>query len=204
MALSKINDLLAWECRYFSNSLPKDFTHATLDSQFHRSSDESNEHDIYCFGKDSDANIKIRLRTNTLKLKIRKVTDNDGFELWETVFKHPLPAPPDKWEIIALSLGVETLQLSTLQELTYASAVIREITKHHPEIETVEVYKTRRFYRRGLAQLEVAKGHYNNLEFYSVQYESENLVDAQMLRKSFPPHDMGTPCSYTEFLHKSP
>jgi hypothetical protein len=203
MNVKNNTEFVAWESRYFSKSLPENFSHEKLDTEFHRVSDNAEEHDIYFFSDNAEANIKLRLRSNTLKLKVLMTSNHDGFELWKTEFKQPLPASRKDWDIIDsyLSFGDEVIE--KLYKLGECELIVEAIMKYCPHIKVIDVRKIRRFYQHGLAQLEVASGEFNNTPFCSVQFESENLSEAQSLAEKYPVKGMGDHCSYTTFLNNS-
>ena len=190
------NSLIAWECRYFLSTLTENFSSKNLASIFHRRSGSLEEDDIYLFRNKSQANIKFRKRTNILKLKTR-IEQRDGFELWKTVFQQLLPILPDKCEVISKQLGFASLE--KLAGISTIDQILETIKSEYPDMRCLNVRKKRNFYRRGFAQLEVSRVYIKSEIFFSIQFESENLLEAQILHKKLFGGSLGQPKSFVAF-----
>ncbi len=155
------------------------------------------------------ANVKVRDRTSTLKVKTLLDAEADGFELWRTEAETPLPAPPEAWAQALGYAGTEAdpdtepdlgLLASTTTAQESASALARRLAAG----SVIEVIKRRRAFDIGTARLETAEVSIGDWVRRSVSFESADLKAVRRLRERFDTSGLGPPTNYVDMLPYTP
>ena len=157
------------------------------------------EHDVYVLSGSSQINLKIRHRSNTLKLKTLHGRSSDGLERWRTEFDAALPAGTQLFRDVLDLIG-RVGPADRLGAAATAGDAVAILDTICDAGQLVSVYKSRQQFQRDMGtvdvvQFRIAAGHYHSLGVESSgPTELRRLVGDLRLRR------LGSPCNYAEFL----
>ncbi len=146
-------------------------------------------------------NIKVRARTGTVKVKHLLERRDDGFERWRTRSDTRLPAGTGVWEDIASGLSIQ-LDAQEIAKLSTPDEVVRALCGFTGDIRCLEADKTRTFFGRTSAQIELAEIVIEGKIFHSIAFESYDLTSARSLRTDLGGTTLGTPENYIAFCSR--
>jgi hypothetical protein len=189
-----------WELRWTAADLPALSTAWTTKASTDLPSLELEERDVYVLTPSRLVNLKLRRRTNALKLKRLGARSSDGFERWRTEFDAPLPVDRSVAEstldlLDARSLIEPLLAASTTDE---ALAVISVVCS--PD-RFVEVRKRRELYRHAQCVADDAQLQVGRRTFRSIGVESASVRELRRFVGSWRRDQLGQPRNYMEFAH---
>jgi hypothetical protein len=191
----------SWECRFFFRALPAELTRERLVDRFGKLEGPLKESDTYLLGRDARLNLKVRARTESVKIRELLYRAEDGFELWRTPIDARLPAPAQIWRDVVARLSVQrdADRLATLSDPRDAVAGLCGATG---DVRCVEVGKERVFFPMPPAHVELAEVVVAEGVFHSVAFESPDLALARSLRAEFHGIDLGAPVNYVGFCSR--
>lgn len=199
-----------WECRYFVDvsKLPHEFEHDRLRNKkrfFDRWDGPHDEDDVYFITADSDVNVKLRKPDKSepsIKLRIRRRHEPDGFELWRTEIDHELPAPAEVWREVLAALKVVEGNTEELSSLSEPDQVTNELGKAEAILSCTKTRKCRRRYSGPQGDVEVAWVTACSSDFYSVSFESRAPEPGgiRAIRNELLADDLGPPENYVQLL----
>ncbi len=199
-----------WECRYFvrASKRPPGFEHDDLRKEkrfFDRWDGPHKENDVYLITADLDVNVKLRKPKRlqpSIKVRVCRRHEPDGFELWHTEIDHELPAPAEVWKKVLATLNVQCnlINLSNCSQPNEIKALLVE----NLNLLCKETWKSRWRYSGPQGNVEVAKVIIDSITdpYYSVSFES-NAPDPSGIRaiRNKPRTDeLWTPKNYVELL----
>lgn len=204
MAATRSNSRI-WECRYVVRELPQRFLHpaplAALGQHFAAIASELRETDDYLLARTSAFNIKLRHRSNSLKMKSLVATEPDELELWQTDFDDKLPASAEIWH--------ETLQALECDVPADAFVNTRTVPEAEGALQScldagqiVRVDKVRWLYADRSARVEVARFAIGPKEFGTVCAESVDPGRVRDLIKDLDVRGLGKACNYITILER--
>jgi hypothetical protein len=191
----------AWELRWTAAELPvlKDaWSTMPLDLS---SSTVIEDHDVYLLTGSISINLKLRRRTNALKLKRLGGRSSEGFERWRTELDMPLPVGH---AIAEQALGL--LRAGALVETLSAAATTDEAleiisTAFAPD-RIVEAHKWRRLYHPGSCLVDDVRFEVRGSAFRSIGVESTIRQELRTLVSELSAERLGNPCNYMQFLYR--
>ncbi len=198
-----------WECRYFvrDSKPPHGFEHDRLRKEkgfFDKWDGPHDENDVYFVVADAKVNVKLRKPEKSepsIKLRVRRRHEPDGFELWRTEIDHELPAPAEVWREVLATLEVKG-EIEQLLSCSEPDQVIYELHKAEPTYSCIKTRKCRWRYSGPQGDVEVARVTIYSFVFYSVSFES-NAPDPggiRAIRDKLRTDELGTPKNYVRLL----
>lgn len=191
----------AWECRYILTVLPEKFKYKNVKSTIPPAGSASKESDIYIFVNDYNINAKIRKNSKSFKLKKRTAMRENGFERWITIFEYRLPMSQEELEATADFLKIK--KPLKVPKTSSPSELLNELMRKDRVLMFENISKTRRFFRKGRVQLEISKINFRGRKYYSIQFESKDIKEADRLRRTLCRGLRGNPVNYVEFIFGS-
>jgi hypothetical protein len=188
-----------WECRYFVENVGAELTRERLERLLGGAEGPFADEDVYIVGRNHDANVKLRQRTRTLKVKVCIERTGDGLELWVTTADWPLPPSRDAWEDALGRLGLDP-DARCLARLLAAGGSIEDVCRSEHELTCVSTSKRRLFFAEEGARVELADVVARDRRFTSVSFESFELARARELREAVGLADVGEPESYVSMV----
>lgn len=204
MAATRSNSRI-WECRYVARELPQRFQHpaplAALGERFSVLASELREADDYLLASTPAFNIKLRHRSNSLKMKLLTATAPDGLEYWRTDFDERLPASSEIWNetLQALECGALADEFAIARTVSEAEGILRSRVDAE---RIVRVDKVRWLYADQTARVEVAQFAIGSREFATVCAESADPGSVRELIRKLGALELGSPCNYITILQR--
>jgi len=197
-----------WECRFILAELPARLAHDTLSrtlgQRYSVVGRELDETDDYLLTRTPALNLKLRHRSNTLKLKSLRGVSADRLEQWQTDFERELPAAPDVWSeaLRMLDAKLEPGRVSSAETAERAVTVLRPLLRQG---QVVRVKKVRWLYGDGRRRIEVAffalGPARDSARFATVCVESDDADDVREVLSALSLAELGAPRNYMEVLH---
>jgi hypothetical protein len=190
-----------WELRWTAAELP-DLSNVWPTMPVDKSSSTVIEdHDVYLLIGSTWINLKLRRRTNALKLKRLCGRSLEGFERWRTEFDTPLPVGR---AIAERALGL--LRARTLVETLSVAATTHEtleiISTVCPPDRIVEAHKWRRLYQRGSCLVDDVRVQVSGSAFRSIGVESASVQALRTFVSELAAERLGNPRNYMQFLYR--
>jgi hypothetical protein len=193
-----------WESRYIARELPARLKHEalfrTLGPDCRVLDLELHETDDYLLTRTPIHNLKLRHRSNTLKLKSRRGVSFDRLERWHTDFEHALPAAAHIWSetLRILDCELESDRVSPAETAESAINVLRPFLR---SAKAVRVSKVRRLYSVGRCRVEIAQFTLGEASFATVCVESKDDYAVREALSNLAFVELGPPRNYMEVLH---
>ena len=195
-----------WECRFIAAQLPKRFMHDALSSMLRRRYEvlgsELYETDDYLLAGTPRLNLKLRHRSNALKLKSLQAVTSDRLEHWRTDFEHKLPAPAQLWDT-ALSILKCNLEAGAMSGAESAASAMAMLRPFLGAAQWVRVEKVRWIYGDDKRRIEVSEFAFRTERFATLCVESESVSDVRDALISLDVVELGRPRNYMELLNDS-
>ena len=190
-----------WELRWTAAELPA-LEHAWSTMPVDLSSSTMIEdQDVYLLTGSARINLKLRRRSNALKLKRLCGRSLEGLERWRTEFDIPLPV--DR-AIAERALGL--LRARALVETLSAAATTDEaleiISTGFAFDRIVEAHKWRRLYQRGSCLVDDVRFEVRGSAFRSIGVESPSREPLRTLVSELAAERLGNRCNYMQFLYR--
>ena len=195
-----------WECRYVARELPERFLHPAISSvlrtDYELLASELCETDDYLLARTAELNIKIRHRSNSLKLKSLRAIAPDRLECWRTDFDQKLPAPSRMWRETLRLLECDSEPMDWLH-VRCAEGIVKSLRRYLPDRRIVRVDKLRALYGEAGVRIEVAQFAVGGQHFGTLCVESEDPARVREVLARLATVELGRPCNYIEVLHES-
>jgi hypothetical protein len=193
----------AWECRYITTQLPARFLPNALSAVWESDGrGEIREEDVYLLAA-PELNIKLRRRTNTLKVKIMKERRDSGLEFWRTEIDAVLPAGRDAWQSVLHLLKCRG-DAARLGEATDPNIALTTLKGSLSASRVVPVSKTRWKFYQPMSVLEIARFQMRDRGFASVAVEACDSSALETALLSLGTSELGRPRNYVELLRGEP
>jgi hypothetical protein len=190
-----------WELRWTAAELPvlKDVWSTMPVDMSSRT--EIEDHDVYLLTGSTRINLKLRRRTNALKLKRLCGRSSEGFERWQTEFDTLLPVGR---AIAGRALGL--LRAPALVETLSVAATTDEAleiisTALAPD-RIVEPRKWRRLYQHGSCLVDDVRFQVSGSAFRSIGVESASVQALRTLVSELAAARLGNRRNYMQFLYR--
>jgi hypothetical protein len=188
-----------WECRYFFAQLPDAFERDRMLRRFPSVSGPFYDNDVYLLADDATKNIKLRKRTERIKLKRMIQREDDAFELWRTELDCALPAPLHAWKEVLSWLGINSDE-STFLACSSADEALGALRGAVASLVYLASTKHRLFYPASPStRIEASNIEINDAPLSTVVFESTDLADARALRDEFA-CELATPDNYVHLI----
>ena len=190
-----------WELRWTAAELPvvKDVW-STMPVDL-SSSAEIEDQDVYLLTGSSRINLKLRRRSNALKLKRLCGRSSEGFELWRTEFDVPLP--------VGRAISVRTLGLlraggliDTLSVAATTDEALEIVSTVFPSDRIVEARKWRRIHQGRSCLVDDVRFQVSGSAFWSIGVESASAPALRTLVSELAADRLGEPRNYMQFLYR--
>jgi hypothetical protein len=189
-----------WELRWTAADLPvvEDVWSATPVGL--SSSTEIEDQDVYLLTGSSRINLKLRRRSNALKLKRLCGRSSEGLECWRTEFEMPLPVGRAIAER-ALGLLRAGGLVDTLSTVATTDDALEIISTALAPGWIVETRKWRRISERGLCLVDDVRFQVDGSAFRSIGVESATVQPLRALMTELAVERLGNPRNYMQFLY---
>ena len=190
-----------WECRYMADTLPEQLQPESLAPALEGPCQPFEEQDVYLLCSTPDVNVKMRITANSLKLKSLNRHAEAGWELWVTELNEPLPAGRKPWRraLKRLDRTGDAAALAVAQDTGRALNILSSVV---PSIRVAVLKKRRWVIVAPRGRVEVVRFVLNDRTHWSFCVESTELRAARELLDKVDPSGLGSPESYTQFLHR--
>ena len=190
--------LCVWEARWVANVLPPQFDVAVLSRRFRMHVPAIGEDDVYLDTGSPDVNLKLRRRTNALKLKTLR-RSADRCEEWATDIDKPLPAGENSFAAVLRLMGAaaDAKRLATAPTVQEALALLGPVIGAH---RLVPVVKTRHQFVQGNCRIDRADFVVAGRPLQTLGVESHELVALQEMLGRLETHTLGPARNYVEEL----
>ena len=159
------------------------------------------DQDVYLLTGSTRINLKLRWRTNALKLKRLCGRSLEGFERWRTEFDMQLPIGRPIAER-ALSLLHAYALVETLSAATTTDEALEIISTVFAPDRIVEARKWRRLYQRGSCLVDDVRFQVCGSAFRSIGVESTSKRELRTLASELATERLGNPSNYMQFLYR--
>jgi hypothetical protein len=190
-----------WECRFVVREMPHKFTAERLAERLRVPlTPPIEESDVYLLTDDTSVNVKLRRRTNALKVKLLGGRSGDGLERWRTDIDSQLPAPASVWQAALRAVNVVD-DASALGACAHFDAAVGALTHLAPALALVRVEKRRTTFQVGEIKLEVATFSVEREQRRSFAVESRHVEAIQKVLRTLDSRTLGQPTNYIEALN---
>jgi hypothetical protein len=190
-----------WECRFVVRELPEEFTAERLAQRLHVSvTPQIEESDVYLLAHDTSTNVKLRHRTNALKVKVLGARSDDGLERWRTNIDRELPVPASVWRSALRVVNIVD-DASALVRCADFNAAVETLASFIPTLTLVWVEKLRTALQMGEIKLEVATFSVERERRSSFAVESRDAEAIKGLLRALDSRTLGRPTNYMEVLN---
>lgn len=187
-----------WESRYIVPALPARFRPSVMARSYELVAADVQEPDAYLIAPSPDFNVKLRDRTNTVKVKVRVERAARGLERWRTTIDDRLPMDAAAWHGVLATFGLDASDIR-LSAVTSTEQALR-LLQVSSRVPTVRLDKTRWLFRDGDSRIDVVCFTMLGRRFGSLGIESADPISVRRTCERLRVGGLGGPRNYTELF----